>query len=113
MDYKKWLGKFSSQDVTGEDLATAQEKAGNLKDKKKDFLLLIDMFKDITAGRYKASGKTLLILGAAILYVVSPVDAISDIIPVLGWTDDALVIGYVLKQLSDEIERYKKIIKGI
>lgn len=112
MDYKKWLGKFSSQDVTGEDLVTAQEKAGNLKDKKNDFLLLIDMFKDITEGRYKASGKTLLTLGAAILYVVSPVDAIPDILIGVGWTDDALVIGYVMKQISDEIESYKEFIKG-
>lgn len=112
MDYKKWLGKFSSQDVTEKDLATAKEKAGNLKDKKNDFLLLIDMFKDITAGRYKASAKTLLTLGAAILYVVSPIDAIPDILIGVGWTDDALVIGYVVKQLSDEIKRYK-IFKGI
>lgn len=112
MDYKKWLGKFSSQKVTEKDLVTAKEKAVNLKDKKNDFLLLIDMFKDITAGRYQVSTSTLLTLGAAILYVVSPVDAIPDIVVVLGWTDDALVIGYVMKQLSDEIKRYK-IFKGI
>lgn len=112
MDIQKWLGKFSSQKVTKKDLATAEQKAGNLKDKMKDFLLLIDMFKDVTAGHYHVSTSTLLTLGGAILYVVSPLDAIPDIIIGLGWTDDALVIGYVIKQLSGEINRYK-IFKGI
>lgn len=36
---------------------------------------------------------------AAILYVLSPVDFVSDFIPVLGWLDDGLV-AYVLVQLA-------------
>ncbi|MFT4194704.1 YkvA family protein [Ottowia sp.] len=36
---------------------------------------------------------------AAILYVVSPVDLVSDFIPLLGWLDDGL-IGYLLLQLA-------------
>lgn len=35
----------------------------------------------------------------AALYVVSPVDFVSDFIPVLGWLDDGL-IAYVLLQLA-------------
>jgi uncharacterized membrane protein YkvA (DUF1232 family) len=35
----------------------------------------------------------------AILYVISPVDLVSDFIPVLGWLDDGL-IAYVLLQLA-------------
>jgi len=36
---------------------------------------------------------------AAILYVVSPVDLVSDFIPVLGWLDDGL-IAWLLLQLA-------------
>ncbi|MDO5692993.1 MAG: DUF1232 domain-containing protein [Pseudomonadota bacterium] len=35
----------------------------------------------------------------AILYVISPVDLVSDFIPVLGWLDDGL-IAYFLLQLA-------------
>lgn len=35
----------------------------------------------------------------AILYVVSPIDLVSDFIPVLGWLDDGL-IAYFLLQLA-------------
>ena len=32
-----------------------------------------------------------LILVLALLYIISPVDVIPDVIPVVGWADDALV----------------------
>ena len=35
----------------------------------------------------------------AVLYVVSPIDLVSDFIPVLGWLDDGL-IAYFLLQLA-------------
>ena len=35
----------------------------------------------------------------AILYVISPVDLVSDFIPILGWVDDGL-IAYFLLQLA-------------
>ena len=33
-----------------------------------------------------------LLLPAALLYLISPIDFVSDILPVLGWIDDGLVI---------------------
>ena len=36
---------------------------------------------------------------AAILYVISPIDLVPDMIPVLGWLDDGLV-AYLLLQLA-------------
>ena len=32
-----------------------------------------------------------LVLVLALLYIISPVDVIPDVIPVAGWVDDALV----------------------
>jgi len=34
---------------------------------------------------------------AAVLYVLSPVDLVSDLIPVLGWLDDGVVALLLLK----------------
>ena len=36
----------------------------------------------------------------AIAYLMCPVDAIPDIIPILGWTDDAAVLTFALKQIA-------------
>jgi uncharacterized membrane protein YkvA (DUF1232 family) len=35
----------------------------------------------------------IVVIIAAIIYVVSPVDAVPDIMPIVGWLDDALVGG--------------------
>lgn len=40
------------------------------------------------------------------LYVISPVDAIPDVIPVLGWTDDSAVVLWFLTGLLRESGRY-------
>jgi uncharacterized membrane protein YkvA (DUF1232 family) len=37
------------------------------------------------------SGFITLILILALLYIISPIDAIPDFIPVVGWADDVLV----------------------
>ena len=45
----------------------------------------------------------LMIMGA-LAYLVSPVDLIPDLIPLLGWTDDAAAVGLVVNQLSNYID---------
>ena len=37
---------------------------------------------------------------AALLYLLSPIDAVPDFIPVLGWLDDLVVAGLVLGYLD-------------
>jgi uncharacterized membrane protein YkvA (DUF1232 family) len=44
----------------------------------------------------------------ALLYIISPIDLIPDAIPLLGMLDDVLVAGYALRQISEELARYKK-----
>lgn len=54
------------------------------------------------------SSKTLVIAG--LLYFISPVDLLPDVIPVLGYIDDAFVISLVMNALTSEIERYQDFI---
>jgi uncharacterized membrane protein YkvA (DUF1232 family) len=42
----------------------------------------------------------------AALYVLSPLDAIPDVIPVLGWTDDSAVVLWFVTGLVRESGRY-------
>src|SRR5690554_6260678 len=105
---KQCLEKVSNKDVSEDDLQQAEKKSGNLKDKIHHFKLLLPMFKDGVPGKHKISGTTLAYIGGAILYVVSPVDAIPDFLPIIGWTDDVAVVGFVVSRLSKEIAKYKE-----
>jgi len=45
-------------------------------------------------------------------YFISPVDAVPDVIPVVGYVDDALVVAYVVHLLSQDIAKYRAWRKG-
>lgn len=44
----------------------------------------------------------------ALAYFISPVDAIPDVIPVVGYVDDAIVVGYIVYLLADDIRKYRQ-----
>ncbi len=48
----------------------------------------------------------LLLLIAAIVYFVSPIDAIPDVIPVVGFADDASVIAIVFNAIKPIIDKF-------
>jgi len=48
----------------------------------------------------KVSTKEKMILVAGLLYLISPVDAVPDFIPILGWLDDAAVASSILAYLK-------------
>ncbi|MBO4642080.1 MAG: DUF1232 domain-containing protein [Bacteroidaceae bacterium] len=83
-------------------------KKEGLKKVKEDLLLLKDYISDIVHGQYKDYGKRGLMLAvAAIIYVISPLDIIPDIIPT-GFLDDATIVAWAIVQLSSELEKYKR-----
>jgi uncharacterized membrane protein YkvA (DUF1232 family) len=75
----------------------------------KNIQLLIQLFGDWLNGTYKEIPRsTLVAIAAGLLYFVSPVDIIVDIIPFGGLIDDAAVIAFVLKQSDKDIKKYLK-----
>ncbi|WP_244237761.1 YkvA family protein [Corallococcus llansteffanensis] len=48
----------------------------------------------------------------AVLYFVSPVDAIPDFIPVLGWLDDLGVLSAAALFMVREVQRYRPTAMG-
>jgi uncharacterized membrane protein YkvA (DUF1232 family) len=50
--------------------------------------------------------KSLVLIGAAILYFVMPADLIPDIVPVAGLVDDAAVIAFVVAQVRNDLDAF-------
>lgn len=77
-------------------------------DKKNDFLMLIEMIKASILGEYPLPAWAIAAIIGAIIYVVSPIDAVPDFIPVAGWLDDGAVVTAVVKGLEEVIKAYIK-----
>lgn len=69
-----------------------------------DFMLLYQMIQD---KEYTLDTKTKLTIAGALAYVILPIDIIPDFLPIVGWIDDAFVLGFTINSISKEIERYK------
>lgn len=70
-----------------------------------DLQLAYTMLRDPQFPLEKGKKITLII---ALLYIVSPIDLIPDAIPFVGMLDDVMVAGYAIKEVAEELERYKK-----
>lgn len=69
---------------------------------------LIELLKDYGSKRYRdIPVKSIIAIGAAIAYFVSPIDVIPDTIPIVGFFDDALVLKFALDLVLDDLEAYK------
>ncbi|KGE15964.1 YkvA family protein [Sphingobacterium deserti] len=99
--------QFRNMSVSQKDFDRAEVKAAHLDEKASDFKLLIAMGRDTIAGRYKMNKWNLSVIVGTVVYVLSPLDAIPDVIPVLGWIDDLTIVGYAIGKLSAEMRKYK------
>ena len=106
-DAKAKFKQYQNQTLTTEQLERAEEKAQYLGDQMNSFKLLLEMVKDHWNGNFKINSASLTIIIGAIVYVVSPLDAIPDMIPVLGWIDDIAVLGFALSKVQSVLNKYR------
>ena len=98
---------FRKHRINEDDLAKAESKSAYLDEKVGEFRLLVAMGKDVFAGRYHMDKWNLSIIVATIAYVVTPLDTIPDLVPLMGWVDDVTIVAYAVSKLTDEIRKYK------
>ena len=110
---KKWLGRAAKFASNPRVIIAILTKARTLltrqgfKESKDKFELMINYISDIFTGKYKTFDKTaVIIVIAALLYVVTPIDVIPDFIIGIGWIDDIAILGYAFDKLSSELDKY-------
>ena len=74
----------------------------------KDLMLLMSLVKDYYQGNYRnIPYKTISAAVVGLLYVLNPIDIIPDFIPFIGQVDDALVLGFCLRLMEKDLNKYK------
>lgn len=89
--------KLNNNDFTKGDAAIVKEK----------FFTLGRLVRAYAQGEYREiPWKSLLMIVAAILYFINPIDVIPDLMPLVGLTDDFAVLFMVYKSIGADIDKF-------
>ena len=113
------LYKEHSDDVTpekarevsekGEEVVAVAERKRGLKKFLSQIKLMTQMLGYYCKGQYKeVPWRTIAGIAGTLAYVLLPVDAVPDVIPFIGYLDDAAVVGMALKFIGDDLKIFEE-----
>ena len=73
----------------------------------RDIRTFFSMVGAVLKGRYPVPWKTVLVALLCTVYVLSPVDILPDVMPLLGITDDVTFMALVLAMLKQDLNKYR------
>jgi uncharacterized membrane protein YkvA (DUF1232 family) len=69
--------------------------------------LLFYMLWDSFNGKYPLPKKTAIVMVFAFLYLVSPIDIVLDILPIIGFADDIAVLFFAASLIKEDVDNYR------
>ena len=88
-------------------LARADKAQGPLKDIWVEIQLMFGLVRDWVKGEYRqVPTRSILAILGGLIYLVTPIDAIPDWLILIGFGDDAVVLGLVVKQVRQDLQKY-------
>ena len=106
---KKFYEGYKKTKITLEQLKKANNLKGNLGEIGNKFALLVRMMRANLKGEFEISTADKLKIVGAIVYVITTIDAVPDVIPILGFGDDIGVVAYVIGKLIKEYEEFERV----
>ncbi|TLV01559.1 DUF1232 domain-containing protein [Dyadobacter luticola] len=80
---------------------------GNLSEFQTNVQLLIRMVRAYASGEYRGlPWRSLISIVAVLIYFVSPIDLIPDFLPFIGVTDDVALVVWLVKSLSNDVQKF-------
>ncbi|WP_455256871.1 YkvA family protein [Peptoniphilus asaccharolyticus] len=74
---------------------------------KQDLITILNLSKDFLSGRYKGVSKeSMIMIIAALIYLVNPMDIVPDMLLGIGFLDDISVFTYLIAKIKSEIDKY-------
>jgi uncharacterized membrane protein YkvA (DUF1232 family) len=84
-------------------------KSGPLSKLVTELKALLRLIRAYGKGDYReVSWESMVLIVAAVVYVVAPIDLIPDFVPVTGFADDAAVLAFVLALVRGELDAFVK-----
>lgn len=114
--YKKYESKareyFNDKEKVKDLFNEATQKAETNKDALDEIIEKLQLLLEVLQAWYKGTykeipKKSIIMIIASIIYFVSPVDLIPDFIVGAGYVDDAAVIAFAIKQIAEDLEKFK------
>lgn len=94
---------------TREKLTEVLENNDRLKEFSEKIYVMIRMVKAQISGEYREfPWRTLAMIVGALIYFVTPLDLIPDVIPILGLTDDISIVYWIYKSVQEDIEKFEE-----
>lgn len=91
----------------GSKLAKMDWKSVSVSSIKEKLSIFSRLASAYASGKYRnISWKSVLIVLAAIIYFLNPIDLIPDLVPVLGFTDDFSVLLWVYSTVGAEVDKF-------
>jgi uncharacterized membrane protein YkvA (DUF1232 family) len=88
-------------------LRKAEQQESRLRRVWTGLMTLLRLARGWRQGRYRdVPWRTVVLILAALLYFVNPLDIIPDAIFALGYLDDATVIAWVLRSAKKDVDRF-------
>ncbi|HLA64778.1 MAG TPA: YkvA family protein [Rhodothermales bacterium] len=100
-------------DITRRAARKLGRQRGALSGLRKDLPSFVRLARAWALGEYRAiPWRSAALIVGALLYFVSPLDALPDFIPIAGFLDDAAVVGYVVRAIGKDLKKFQKWEKG-
>lgn len=94
--------------VADESYRSGASRSGPFAAVMDDFRALVRLVVAYARGNYRdIPPDSLALVVAGLLYVVSPLDLVPDAVPVIGFMDDAVVVGWVIKSVRQELDAFR------
>jgi uncharacterized membrane protein YkvA (DUF1232 family) len=81
--------------------------AGALNSVRMDLQTSLSLVRAWLSGRYSGvSPQSIVLVVAGLVYLLTPVDALPDVLPGIGFVDDVAVLSFVFGQLRQELAAF-------
>jgi uncharacterized membrane protein YkvA (DUF1232 family) len=107
----QWIDSPSklNQLIKAATVKALKKRLGPFKDISGAFMSSLRLIQAYAAGRYQAIPKrSLIALVTGVAYFVIPTDAIPDFVAGFGLLDDVALLGWILKSLKTDLEKFQQ-----
>ncbi len=87
----------------------ASNKAGIVSDVQEKIGVLGRLIRAYANGQYRTlPWKSLVLTVSVLIYFVSPIDVIPDLLPIIGFTDDIALLIWLFRTISVDLDAFKE-----